>query len=122
VLAYRKLDEVLGLTTTTEADFYKTRKGKSSMRGITALLQQPVYGHLFDILYDLIGHFTGPSNSRSPTKLIIRYENFPYQAASWDKSRQIVAGVVGMLSPVFGIGTGGQAGHPQTRKNGLKKY
>jgi hypothetical protein len=46
LLAYRELDEVLGLTTITESEFYDNRKGKNTQHNITALLRQSVYSRL----------------------------------------------------------------------------
>jgi len=37
-LAYRELDEVLGLTSMSESGFYDNRKGKNTQPNITALL------------------------------------------------------------------------------------
>ena len=46
LLAYRELDEVLGLTTMIESEFYDNRKGKNTQHNITALLRQSIYGRL----------------------------------------------------------------------------
>jgi len=46
LLAYRELDEVLGLNTITESEFYDNRKGKNTQHNITALLRQSVYSRL----------------------------------------------------------------------------
>ena len=46
LLAYRELDEALGLTTMIEPDFYDNRKGKNTQHNIIALLRQSVYGRL----------------------------------------------------------------------------
>ena len=46
LLAYRELDEVLGLTTMIESEFYDNRKGKNTQHNITALLRQGIYGRL----------------------------------------------------------------------------
>ncbi len=46
LLAYPELDEVLGLTTVTESEFYDNRKGKNTQHNITALLRQSIYSRL----------------------------------------------------------------------------
>jgi len=46
LLAYRELDEALGLTTMIEPDFYDNRKGKNTQHNIMALLRQSIYGRL----------------------------------------------------------------------------
>lgn len=46
LLAYRELDEVLGLTTMSQSEFYDNRKGKNTQHNITALLRQSIYSRL----------------------------------------------------------------------------
>ena len=46
LLAYRELDEILGLTTMIESEFYDNRKGKNTQHNITALLRQSTYSRL----------------------------------------------------------------------------
>lgn len=46
LLAYRELDEVLGLTALVESEFYDNRKGKNTQHNITALLRQSIYSRL----------------------------------------------------------------------------
>jgi len=46
LLAYRELDDVLGLTTLVESEFYDSRKGKNTQHNITALLRQSIYSRL----------------------------------------------------------------------------
>jgi hypothetical protein len=46
LLAYRELDEVLGLTTMSQLEFYDNRKGKNTQHNITALLRQSIYSRL----------------------------------------------------------------------------
>jgi hypothetical protein len=46
LLAYRKLNEALGLTAMTAAEFYDNRKGKNTQHNITALLRQSIYSRL----------------------------------------------------------------------------
>ncbi len=46
MLAYRELDEVLGLTAMIESEFYDNRKGKNTQHNITALLRQSIYSRL----------------------------------------------------------------------------
>jgi hypothetical protein len=46
LLAFRELDEALGLTTMIESDFCDNRKGRNTQHNIIALLRQSVYGRL----------------------------------------------------------------------------
>jgi len=46
LLAYRELDEVLGLTTMMDSEFYDSRQGKNTQHNITALLRQSIYSRL----------------------------------------------------------------------------
>ena len=46
LLAYRELDEALGLTTMIESEFYDNPKGKNTQHNITALLRQSIYSRL----------------------------------------------------------------------------
>jgi len=46
LLAYRELDEVLGLTAMSQSEFYDNRKGKNTQHNITALLRQSIYSRL----------------------------------------------------------------------------
>jgi hypothetical protein len=46
LLAYRELDEALGLTTMLDVDFWDTRTGKNTQHGFAALLRQSIYGRL----------------------------------------------------------------------------
>jgi hypothetical protein len=46
LLAYRELDEALGLTTMIDSDFWDTRTGKNTQHGFTALLRQSIYRRL----------------------------------------------------------------------------
>ena len=46
LLAYRELDEVLGLTSAIDSDLCDIRTGKNTQHGITALLRQSIYSRL----------------------------------------------------------------------------
>ena len=46
LLAYRELDEVLGLTTTIDSELRDIRTGKNTQHGIAALLRQSIYSRL----------------------------------------------------------------------------
>jgi hypothetical protein len=46
LLACRELDEALGLTAMTAAEFYDNRKGKNTQHNITALLRRSIYSRL----------------------------------------------------------------------------
>ncbi len=46
LLAYRELDEALGLTTIIGSDFYDNRRGKNTQHSIAALLRQSIYSRL----------------------------------------------------------------------------
>ena len=46
LLAYRELDEALGLTTMIESDFSDNRKGRNTQHNLIALLRQSIYGRL----------------------------------------------------------------------------
>ena len=46
LLAYRELDEALGLTTMIDSDFCDIRTGKNTQHGFSALLRQSIYSRL----------------------------------------------------------------------------
>jgi hypothetical protein len=46
LLAYRELDEALGLTTMTDSELYDNRTGKNTQHSIAALLRQSIYSRL----------------------------------------------------------------------------
>ena len=46
LLAYRELDETLGLTTMIATNFFDTRTGRNTQHGFAGLLRQSVYGRL----------------------------------------------------------------------------
>jgi len=58
------------------------------------------------ILHNKIGHLLTRPVGRPPNKPIVIYESFQYQAASWDKSRRVVAKIewhAGELFPRVGF-------------------
>jgi hypothetical protein len=46
LLAYRELDEALGLTTMLSLDFHDNRSGRNTQHGISALIRQSIYSRL----------------------------------------------------------------------------
>ena len=46
LLAYWEIDEVFGLTATSQSEFYDSRKGKNTQHNIIALLRQSIYDRL----------------------------------------------------------------------------
>ena len=46
LLAYRELDEALGLTTMVDASFCDTRTGKNTQHELSGLLRQSIYSRL----------------------------------------------------------------------------
>ncbi|UCG50161.1 MAG: transposase, partial [Phycisphaerales bacterium] len=46
LLAYRELDEALGLTSAIELDLRETRTGKHTQHGLAALLRQSIYSRV----------------------------------------------------------------------------
>ena len=58
------------------------------------------------ILHDKIEHLTIRPVGRPPRKPIVQYHSFQYRAASWDKSRRVIAKVewhAGELFPKIGF-------------------
>ena len=48
LLAFRELDETLGLTAMIESNFCDNRKGRNTQHNIIALLRQSIYSRLAD--------------------------------------------------------------------------
>ena len=46
LLAYRELDETLGLTSTIDSELRDIRTGKNTQHGLAALLRQSIYSRL----------------------------------------------------------------------------
>ena len=87
LLAYRELDEALGLTTTIAPDLRDIRTGKNTQHGLTALLRQSVYSRLagYDDTNDAerlavdpaMRHITGGraiEHSAASTSVMCRFE------------------------------------------------
>ena len=95
LIPYRELDGVLGLFGSVSEDLSDVRTGRNTQHALETLLRQSVYSRLpsNDVLQRLIQHLLTRPVSRPPLKPIVLYDDFKYQAASWDKPRRVVAKV-----------------------------
>jgi len=85
---------------------YENKKKRKYFRGDAAFAKPEIYDYLEendylyairlpanDILYDKIQHLLTRPVGRPPKKPIVLLYEFPYQAASWDQPRRVVAKV-----------------------------
>jgi hypothetical protein len=98
---------------------YRAHNILKFFRGDAAFADPKVYPYLEDegyfyairlisnaILHDKIEHLMTRPVGRPSKQPIVRYESFQYQAASWDKSRRVVAKIewhAGELFPMVGF-------------------
>jgi hypothetical protein len=106
LLAYRELDDVLGLTAMAGESLSDARIGKNGRHVRIGMLRQSVFGRLAGyedvndarlpanrILQDRIAHLLTRPIGRPPNEVRRSYANFTYQAGSWTKPRRVIAKV-----------------------------
>jgi hypothetical protein len=115
LLAYRELDDVLGLTTNGGGRLAEARTGRNRRHLLVGLPRQSVFGRLAGyedvndaerlwhgyairlptnpVLQDKIGHLLKCPVGRPLHEVRRYYASFRYQAQSWNKSRHVVAKV-----------------------------
>jgi hypothetical protein len=109
LLAYRELDEALGLTTDVdELSIHDPRTGQNTQHSVTGMVRQSVYSRLagYEDTNDAERLCVDPAMRRPPKKPVVSFACFEYQAASWTKPRRVVVKVEwhrGELYPRLGF-------------------
>jgi len=118
LLAYRELDDALGLSVMAAETLADARTGKNGRHALVGMLRQSVFGRLAGfanpevyeylecegikyairlpanrVLQERIGYLLQRPVGRSSNDVRRSYVNFTYQAGSWNKPRRVVAKV-----------------------------